>query len=76
MAKFIIIYENMSINIISFSEEDMQVSRQDHVCGTINAQDGLGNKEVVVAGDYTNPTNDEGTLEIYSVFEGIWRFGE
>ena len=48
----------------------MQSSRSEHGCGTINAQDGTGNKEVVVAGAYAD------SVEIYSTSEENWRIGE
>ena len=51
--------------------EDLQSSRFEHGCGTIDAQDGTGNKEVVVAGGrYT------ASVEIYSTSEENWRIGE
>ena len=50
----------------------MQSSRESHGCGTIDAQDGTGNKEVVVAGGYY----DDDSVEIYSTSEENWRIGE
>ena len=51
----------------------MQSSRYSHGCGTIDAQDGTGNKEVVVAGD---AGLDDDSVEIYSTSEENWRIGE
>ena len=51
--------------------EDLQTGRDDHGCGTINAQDGSGNKEVVVAG-----SNCGTSVEIYSIVDDTWRYGK
>ena len=55
-----------------FSLNDMYYSRYIHGCGTISAQDGSGNKEVVAAGDLGS---DGDTVEIYSIANGSWRPG-
>ena len=55
-----------------FSLNDMYYSRYIHGCGTISAQDGSGNKEVVAAGD--NKGSDD-TVEIYSIADDSWRLG-
>ena len=56
----------------------MLVSRYYHGCGVIDAQDGSGNKEVVVAGDFDTigTVDDSETVEIYSVVNGSWRMGK
>ena len=63
--------------LLCFSVEDMQKSRYRHGCGTIHSQDGSGNKEIVVAGDYlTIGSGDAYSVEIYSTSEDKWRIGE
>ena len=52
----------------------MQGYRYWHGCGTIDAQDGSGSKEVVVAGGYD--ANDYVSVEIYSTSANNWRMGE
>lgn len=53
--------------------EDLLTTRYAHGCGTINAQDGSGNKEVVGAGDVAGSGAE--TVEIYSTVDDSWRFG-
>ena len=48
----------------------MSHGRATHGCGTISAQDGSGNKEVVVAGD-----RYDDTVDIYSIANDSWREG-
>ena len=55
-----------------FSLNDMYYSRYIHGCGTISAQDGSGNKEVVAAGDNGGGSD---TVEIYSIDNDSWRAG-
>ena len=55
-----------------FSLTDMSHGRATHGCGTISAQDGSGNKEVVVAGDYNYLDKN---VEIYSIANDSWRAG-
>ena len=55
-----------------FSLTDMYTSRYTHGCGTISAQDGSGNNEVVVAGDHKS---SDDTVEIYSIADDSWREG-
>ena len=49
---------------------DIMHGRATHGCGTISAQDGSGNKEVVVAGD-----RYDDTVDIYSIADDSWRRG-
>ena len=53
-----------------FRLTDMLHGRALHGCGTISAQDGSGNKEVVVAGD-----RYDDTVDIYSIADDSWREG-
>ena len=55
-----------------FSLTSMYSSRYTHGCGTISAQDGSGNKEVVAAGEHK--LSDD-TVEIYSIADDSWREG-
>ena len=50
----------------------MQRSRYLHGCGTI---DGIGSKEVVVAGD-DEGTSDGDSVDLFSFSENSWRTGE
>ena len=50
-----------------------ETTRYAHGCGTINAQDGSGNREVVGAGDVAGSGAE--TVEIYSTVDDSWRFG-
>ena len=50
----------------------MTTSRKIHGCGTIYAQDGSGNREVVAAGDHKG---SDDSVEIYSISDDSWRSG-
>ena len=56
------------LDLLCFRVEDTQLSRVYHGCGSIDAQDGTGIKEVVAA--------DADSVEIYSISEDNWRMGE
>ena len=56
------------------SLSDLSISRWGHGCGTINAQDGSGNKEVVAAGDLKSSEGSD-SVEIYSFADDSWRSG-
>ena len=55
------------------SLSDLSTSRWGHGCGTIYAQDGSGNKEVVAAGDLRG---QDYSVEIYSIADDSWRPGK
>ena len=60
--------------MLRFSVQDLHSARYYHGCGTVLAQDGSGNKEVVIAGHYFS--NYYTTVEIYSTTEDRWREGK
>ena len=60
--------------MIFLSLSDLTRSRWAHGCGAIFAQDGSGNREVVVAGDLKDSVTADG-VEIYSFADDSWRYG-